>query len=287
MPSVIQNISDTARWVASYRAMESERPDALFRDPLARRLGGNRGEQIVRTMPLAATSGWVISVRTAVLDEFILSTIEKEGVDLVLNLAAGFDARPYRLPLPPTLTWVEVDLPGVLEEKVQLLEGETPHCRLERITADLSDVDARRAVFQAVGAKGTKALILTEGLLMYLADWQVASLASDLAQVPTFRLWAMDSIGPEMKRLLNLIWFRHLTSGNATFKFAPREGARFFHPFGWAQREYRSYETESRRLNRAPLVAEAWHRLQWLALPVVRELVRSEGGMALLESRKR
>ena len=47
---IIRNVSDTARWVAFYRAMESERPDAVFRDPFARRLAGERGEAIVRTV---------------------------------------------------------------------------------------------------------------------------------------------------------------------------------------------------------------------------------------------
>jgi O-methyltransferase involved in polyketide biosynthesis len=31
-------ISDTANWVAFHRAVESARPDAVFRDPLAARL---------------------------------------------------------------------------------------------------------------------------------------------------------------------------------------------------------------------------------------------------------
>jgi len=44
---LIRNISDTARWAAIYRARESQRLDALFRDPFARRLAGERGEQIV------------------------------------------------------------------------------------------------------------------------------------------------------------------------------------------------------------------------------------------------
>jgi len=35
----LRNISDTARWVAIYRALESERKDAVFHDPFARRLG--------------------------------------------------------------------------------------------------------------------------------------------------------------------------------------------------------------------------------------------------------
>jgi O-methyltransferase involved in polyketide biosynthesis len=44
--SELRNISDTAHWVAFYRALESERPDALFRDPFARRLAGERGARI-------------------------------------------------------------------------------------------------------------------------------------------------------------------------------------------------------------------------------------------------
>src|SRR4249920_2369696 len=66
MNSPIRNVSDTALWVAIYRAMESERPDALFNDPYARRLGGERGEAIARTMP---EGHWPIVVRTAVMDE--------------------------------------------------------------------------------------------------------------------------------------------------------------------------------------------------------------------------
>ena len=49
----IEHISDTARWVAVYRAMETARSDALFRDPFAERLAGERGQQIVREMTRA------------------------------------------------------------------------------------------------------------------------------------------------------------------------------------------------------------------------------------------
>jgi O-methyltransferase involved in polyketide biosynthesis len=36
----IENISDTARWIAYVGALESARPDALFHDALAQRLAG-------------------------------------------------------------------------------------------------------------------------------------------------------------------------------------------------------------------------------------------------------
>ena len=104
---LINHVSDTARWVAVYRAMETERPDAIFSDPFARRLAGERGEAIVQGMPKGRQMSWPMVVRTAVMDEIIMRCITKQGVDCVLNLAAGLDARPWRLPLAPTLRWID------------------------------------------------------------------------------------------------------------------------------------------------------------------------------------
>jgi O-Methyltransferase involved in polyketide biosynthesis len=75
----IENVSDTARWVAVYRAMETARPDALFRDPYAERLAGERGRQIVDEMKHGRRMAWAMIVRTAVMDEMILDRIANGG----------------------------------------------------------------------------------------------------------------------------------------------------------------------------------------------------------------
>ena len=49
--STIHNVSDTALWVAIFRARETEREDAIFSDPYARVLAGERGEEIAKAMP--------------------------------------------------------------------------------------------------------------------------------------------------------------------------------------------------------------------------------------------
>lgn len=110
---LISNVSDTARWVPTYRATESARPDALFHDPLAERLAGERGRAIVASAPRTIRNGWWLVARTKVIDDVIIEAIG-DGCDRVLNLAAGLDTRPYRLDLPPDFTWVEADLPALL-----------------------------------------------------------------------------------------------------------------------------------------------------------------------------
>src|SRR2546425_3010222 len=114
---LIRDITDTARWVAYYRARETDRPDAVFRDPFAKALAGDRGEQIAKLQSAnMGVDDWPFTSRTHLFDRFVSRAVEG-GVDLVVNLAAGLDARPYRMPLPASLRWVEVDLPEILEYK--------------------------------------------------------------------------------------------------------------------------------------------------------------------------
>ena len=180
MSSLVENISDTARWVAIFRAEESERPDAVFHDPYARKLAGEKGLQIADAIGFSRDNSWSFVARTFLFDEFIMQHV-REGYDMVLNLAAGLDARPYRMDLPSSLQWVEIDLPPILEEKEKILNDEKPKCHLTRIKLDLSDQKARTDLFQKLNSKAGKILVMTEGLIIYLTNSQVASFAADLS----------------------------------------------------------------------------------------------------------
>ena len=160
----IQHVSDTALWVAHYRTLESRRPDAHFRDPYAARLAGARGPEIVGRLRGGLQTAWAMIVRTVVFDELILRAIERDGVDLVINLAAGLDARPYRMPLPAALRWVEVDLPAMIDHKESILADDEPVCRLERVRLDLTDRPGRQALFARLAADASKVLVVAEGL---------------------------------------------------------------------------------------------------------------------------
>jgi methyltransferase (TIGR00027 family) len=250
----VSHVSDTARWVAVYRAMESERPDALFHDPWARKLAGPEGEAILRGIPNGVATAWPMIVRTHVMDELILRSIAQDGMDTVLNLASGLDARPYRLPLPPSLRWIEVDLPDVLTYKQLVLAGERPGCALEYDPTDLTDDGARRKLFQRVGASANRVLVITEGLLVYLQREQVAGLATDLALQPSFRSWLIDLASPDLLKRLNKTLGKSLAK--APLIFGPAEGTQFFEPYGWQEAEYRSMFEESLRLKRTMRFAQ-------------------------------
>ena len=81
----LRNISDTALWVAVYRADETERADAIFIDNYARGLAGKRGESIVQAMQSGRKNSWSFVARTYLFDKIIQDTV-KNGVQQVINL---------------------------------------------------------------------------------------------------------------------------------------------------------------------------------------------------------
>lgn len=282
-PNPIRNVSDTALWVAIYRAMESERPDALFRDPFARGLAGERGEAIVRSMPRGAGAAWPMIVRTAVMDELIVRAVARDGVATVLNLAAGLDTRAYRLPLPPSLRWFHVDLPGMVDYVSERLRGAAPACVVDTLPADLTDPAARRTVLTRVAHAPAPSLAVAEGLLIYLQPEQVAALARDLATVPGLRYWLIDLASPRLLKMLRKRWQSRLAEAGAPLVFAPEEGTAFFEPFGWREAEYRSLWEEANRLGRTPRSAWVWNLIGRLMPASRRESMRRMSGMVLLE----
>jgi methyltransferase (TIGR00027 family) len=235
---LIRNISDTARWVAMYRAMESERPDALFRDPYARRLAGERGEQIAGAITERQQPAWAYMARTLLFDQFIVEEVAR-GADMVINLAAGLDTRPYRLALPPSLQWVEVDLPELLAHKEEVLRGEEPACRLERVALDLADVNARRELFGRLSERARNVVVASEGLLIYLTEEENSVLAADLRAHENFRNWVIDLVSPGLLKMVQKQVGQQLRDANAPLKFAPPNGLQFFRERGWEPVEAR------------------------------------------------
>ncbi|HYQ28030.1 MAG TPA: class I SAM-dependent methyltransferase [Polyangiaceae bacterium] len=244
----IEHVTDTAFWVASYRALESERSDALFRDPLAALLSGEKGRQIARSMPDARAMAFFMAVRTTAIDRLISSAIS-HGVGTVLNLGAGLDTRPYRMPLPKELRWIEADFASVVKYKEDKLANMQPACVFERVAIDLSDRAARQALLERVGREAQSVLVITEGVILYLPDDEVGRLAEDVRTVPTIRFWIQDYYGPEPRRHRARLR-RKLQA--APFLFQAPDWFGFFAKYGFLPREKISARQEGLRVGRRP-----------------------------------
>ncbi|CAN5486201.1 class I SAM-dependent methyltransferase [soil metagenome] len=279
----IENVSDTALWVAVYRAMETARPDAIFRDPYAERLAGEKGLKIVGEMKQGRAMAWAMIVRTAVMDELIMDRINNAGVDTVLNLAAGLDTRAWRLPLPPALRWIDVDLPAITEYKQSHMRNERPTCDYEAIAADLTNAPVRDALFAQVGRKGRAMLVITEGLLIYLSAHEVTALAKALHVTTGARWWITDIASPMLLEWMSKSWGRSVEKGNAPFKFGPENSAALFAAVGWRETVYRASMEEARRLGREMRWMWFWRIMTRFMPAKRREAMKKMSGILLLE----
>jgi len=249
---LIRDVSDTARWMAVYRARESEREDAVFRDPFARALAGERGERIAGALKFADDNAWSFLARTYLFDRFVTRLV-KHGADMVVNLAAGLDTRPYRMELPASLQWVEVDLPDILDYKEEILGDARPVCALERVRLDLTNEDGRRGLFADLGRRAKHVVVISEGLIVYLMPDAVAALARDVAGPASFQHWVLDMASPGLIEMMKASVGNAVNAAGAPFLFAPTEGPPFFSAHGWQPIEVRSLLKTAAKLGRLPL----------------------------------
>jgi methyltransferase (TIGR00027 family) len=252
-PAQVRNVSDTALWAAHFRAEESRRPDALFRDPYAEKLGASRGGEMARTLPQGLSHAWAWVARTYLFDQILQKEIA-EGADLIVNCAAGLDARPYRMQLPATLQWIEADLPEILAYKKELLAGDKPTCQLERIAVNLANVNERRGFLADIANRGKRGLVLTEGLLIYLSALEVAQFAEDLSGTGSLQRWILDMHSPRLLAMMQRRTGKALEKVGASFKFGPAEGPDFFRSHGWTPVQVEGLLHTAARFRRPPLL---------------------------------
>ncbi len=249
----ISDVTDTALWVAAYRAQESERKDALFKDPYASLLVGDLGTKIAIRTQGSRYTAWSVVIRTLIIDRFILKLIAEHSIDTVLNLGAGMDTRPYRLELPEDLRWIEVDFPKIIAHKEKKLQDEQSKCRIERVQMDLSITGERERFLNQVSLESKSVLILTEGVIPYLSNEDAKSLADSLYQKKNFNFWITEYYSPEILQFLRTPK-RIEQMKNAPFLFYPDDWFGFFKECGWNEIETQYFGVESEKIGRTPPV---------------------------------
>ncbi len=238
----ITHVSDTALMVAACRALESECPDGFVHDPFARRLAGERGFAILQTLPRPEMMRFGIGVRSHFLDELLSEALASAPIATVLSLGCGLDTRPWRLDLPGNLRWIEADFADMLDYKDAILSADTPRCRRERITADLNDAEQRRVVYAATGP--APALMITEGLLMYLPAPTVEALADEVWQESGVAHWIADITTSAFAKAINMDAAQSIRNVQAPDSLHGEQILDVVQGHGWVTEARRSYLTD-------------------------------------------
>jgi methyltransferase (TIGR00027 family) len=156
------SVGATATGVAVGRALATQRPSALIDDPYAaplvravgvpfftRLVDGelNPGEVDANAVFGMQRMTDMMAVRTRFFDEFFLTATgggnsaeaARAGTRQAVILAAGLDARAYRLPWPPETTVFEIDQPQVIDFKTQTMRelGAAPTAHRHAVAVDL------------------------------------------------------------------------------------------------------------------------------------------------------
>jgi len=187
---IATSVGTTAVMVAAARAVETDRPNPLIRDPYAKLLVTQAGAGVWESMlddtlvekvqEFDAEAGAIFqhmrsyqAVRTHFFDAHFADAVAT-GIRQVVILASGLDSRAYRLDWPTGTTVYEIDQPKVLAYKSETLasHGATPSADRREVPIDLRQ-DWPAALIAAGFDPQAPTAWLAEGLLMYLpADAQ-------------------------------------------------------------------------------------------------------------------
>jgi methyltransferase (TIGR00027 family) len=185
----LRGVGKTALGVAVVRARESQRDDRLFDDPYAQAFVDaapgafpeeprNEG-QLAALGPLAAVGAAFAAhavIRTRFYDDWLTAAVG-DGCGQVVLLAAGLDARAFRLDWPVGVRVFEVDLPDVLGFKEAVLGGYGAGPRCERVTVPADLRGDWAAKLAAAGFDtGQPAAWLAEGVIIYLTAGEAGRL---------------------------------------------------------------------------------------------------------------
>jgi methyltransferase (TIGR00027 family) len=185
---ITESVGATALGVASARAAETRSENPLIRDPFARVFLDAVGDGVWNwhsaaqlppelidaepELPLQMQSMVsYMACRTAFFDQFFLNATRdtRAGIRQAVILAAGLDARSWRLPWPDGITVYELDQPRVLEFKSSALaeHGAEPACNRVPVAVDLRH-DWPAALRQAGFDPSAPSVWSAEGLMPYL-----------------------------------------------------------------------------------------------------------------------
>lgn len=165
-------VARTAFYCCVIRADDAAQPDPICGDTFAARFVD---DEIRRDLaPATRLRSPAVSnvARHRMVDDLVREAIAADPQGRVILIGAGFDTRAYRL---GGGRYVEIDDPSLLAFKEQRLPAADAANPLERIPVVFGSESADQYLGRLAG--GDRALVIVEGVSMYLTDAALAQLA--------------------------------------------------------------------------------------------------------------
>jgi methyltransferase (TIGR00027 family) len=121
---------------------------------------------------LPAANQYLVVLRAKQLDDWCADFLGRHPEAVVLHLGCGLDGRAFRLEVPASVRWFDIDQPSVIELRRRLYDDTE---RYQMIGSSVTDPQ-----WLAQIPTGYPTLVVAEGLLMYLAEGEVRQLLARL-----------------------------------------------------------------------------------------------------------
>jgi len=226
-------IATTSRWIAAARARESARPDRLFDDPFAQALAGPEGFALLEAAG-RLSAGDYLAIRTRFFDDLLLQA--SGWARQVVILAAGMDARAFRLDWPATTVLFEVDRPEIFDAKEPLLRQAGAQARCARRLVRGNLLGDWQGLLQTAGFRPEQpAVFLVEGLVAYLTPAQATTLFRQVGDVAApGSCLATDIVGQSFLRSpLTQAFLASLRARGAAWTFGTDHPEALLGRLGW------------------------------------------------------
>jgi methyltransferase (TIGR00027 family) len=145
-----------------------------------------------RTM-LPASNHYLVVLRAKQLDDWCAEFLRRQPDAVVVHLGCGLDGRAFRLALPPSVLWFDIDQPSVIGLRRRLYDDTE---RYRMIGSSVTDPQWLDQI-----PTGHPTLVVAEGLLMYLDETEVRRLLQRLTDRFERGEMLFDTVWPSAPRL--------------------------------------------------------------------------------------
>lgn len=201
----LSDVSKTAIITMACRATQSENTKSDFNDEMSvqilKKITDIASESEKKTInnikkvygKYSKNEAKALVVRVSTIDSIINDYISKNPECTVINIACGFDTRYWRLD-KKDCTYIELDLPEVIDRKKELLGIRIDYEMISSSVLDFSWID------KVTKDRNSNFLLVMEGLLMYLQEEDVKNLLSEISRRFTDSQLVTDALDKKLIR---------------------------------------------------------------------------------------